>query len=278
MPEGPEVKLSAEALKPLVVGKLIRMVNSFHSGRYYHAVPEGLEEFLNTFENSACTIKNIQVKGKLMYWSFSNDYYMLCTFGMTGQWSETDSKHTCIGIVLYDIDPVKPVSMIYFNDARHFGTIKFIKGKKELNKKLDTLGPDMLSAPPDDKDFAARIVSKNNKSIAEVLMNQRCLSGVGNYIKAEALYRAGISPWRQCNRINDDELKRLRQSIIDVMTESYAAQGATLATYKTVSGEEGSFASQLKVYGRNIDPYGNTVKSEETLDKRTSWWVPGIQK
>lgn len=268
-----------------MVEKIVGKILTFSTGRYAANLPEGLKEFHNSFREltdigymvSSCKIVDVQTKGKLMYWTFDNGWYMLCTFGMTGQWSATGEKHACLSVRLYDIDSKKDVS-VYFNDPRHFGTIKFIKGLDSLNKKLDSLGPDMLSASPSVLIFTKIIINQKNKTIAEVLMNQKYISGVGNYVKAEALYRAGISPWHKCSLLTPDKIVKLRDSIIAVLQESYQAQGATLATYKTVSGEKGSFAEKFRVYGKDKDPLGNQVISEETPDKRTSWWVPSIQK
>ena len=272
MPEGPEVKIITEQLAKEIQGKYLRGIWSI-DGRYQHSDPEGSDLI-----DIPCKILEINCKGKFIYWKFDNDWSMWNTLGMTGEWSIGSRSHPAMKLWISEDNSSKDGFDVFFNDIRHFGTMKFVKGQQELIKKLNSIGYDMLSGPPDDKTFASIIMKQDKKSIAEVLMNQKYFSGVGNYIKSEALYRAGISPWRYCAALTFDDLGKLRQSIIDVMTESYAARGATLATYKTVSGDEGSFASQLKVYGKKFDPKGNPVTSEETLDKRTSWWVPSIQK
>ncbi|CAM6003616.1 unnamed protein product [Sphagnum balticum] len=87
-----------------------------------------------------------------------------------------------------------------FNDPRHFGTIKFTHKKADLDAKLKELGWDPLAYPYDthERFITSRLASAKyaNKTIGEVLMNQSLFAGVGNYIRAEALYEAGISPWR----------------------------------------------------------------------------------
>ena len=62
------------------------------------------------------------------------------------------------------------------------------------------------------------------------------------------------------------------------MESSYQHQGATISTYKTVYGEEGRYSTLFKVYGKKLDPGGNKIVSETTPDKRTTHWVPSIQK
>jgi formamidopyrimidine-DNA glycosylase len=120
-------------------------------------------------------------------------------------------------------------------------------------------------------------LSKTSKSIAEVLMDQGIFSGVGNYIRAEALYLCKLSPWRQANKLSQDEIKALCQACMDVMQESYQHQGATIHTYKTVYGEEGKYSTLFKVYGQKQDPEGRKIIKQATPDKRTIHWCPEIQ-
>lgn len=282
MPEGPEVKIITEQLAKKIENQYLWFFEKAIGSRYTHVNPDGTDELIKALP---LKIIKIACKGKFIYWQLENDWSVWNTLGMTGSWSVIprhtkfgEKEHPAILLGISEKPEKEYETWAVFSDVRHFGTIKFVKGKGELDKKLKSFGPDMLSAPPDVNTFYKIVTRQGKKSIAEVLMNQKYLSGVGNYIKAEALYRAEISPWRYCALLTIDDTAKLRQSIIDVMTESYNAQGATLATYKTVSGEEGSFASQLKVYGKLNDPYGNPITSEETLDKRTTWWVPAIQK
>lgn len=265
MPEGVEVKLCADLIRPLVVGKTTA---SFHvSGRYRSSDPEGLKEFTDKSK-----VLDVQTQGKFMYWSFENDWYMYCTFGMTGQWSPKKGKHPALGITFTD------GSEIYFNDPRHFGTIKFVKGKTVVQKKLSELGWDPLKGQ--DSNAIVYVVMKlkaSSKNIADALMNQSIFAGVGNYIRAEALYASKISPWRNANSLTVNEVATLCENIVSVMQDSYAHQGATIQTYATPYGEEGRYSGCFKVYGQKQDPLGNSIKKEATPDGRTIHWCPAIQ-
>ena len=59
---------------------------------------------------------------------------------------------------------------------------------------LARLGPDPLRSDSDGALAYARI-SRSRVSIGALLMNQEVLCGVGNVYRAEALYRAGLSPF-----------------------------------------------------------------------------------
>jgi formamidopyrimidine-DNA glycosylase len=148
-----------------------------------------------------------------------------------------------------------------------------------LDKKLASLGPDMLNDPPDADNFRNRLHNRGDgKTLAEVLMNQGVFSGVGNYVKAEALYLAELSPHRRCESLTLNEVERLRQQVIAVMRASYANDGATIRSYLNVDSTKGGMKTRFLVYGNRTDPMGNPVVKEETADGRTTHWVPTVQK
>jgi formamidopyrimidine-DNA glycosylase len=265
MPEGVEVKLSADLIRPLVVGKTT--ASFYMSGRYKSSDPEGLKEFTDKSK-----VLDVRTKGKFMYWSFENDWYMYCTFGMTGQWSPKKGKHPALGITFVD------GSEIYFNDPRHFGTIKFVKGEANLKKKLAELGWDPLTQDiSTHSDLLFRKILMSPKPIGELLMDQKIFAGVGNYIRAEALYQAKVSPWRRGLDFSKESLTDLCESCVNVMEESQSYQGATIQTYATPYGEEGKYSGLFKVYGQKQDPLGNPIKKEITPEGRTIHWCPAIQ-
>lgn len=260
---------------------------SGQKSRYASTPPEGLKEFLTSFRTdtirmiaiSECKVVSVKTRGKFMYWEFSNGWYLLCTFGMSGQWSPKQGKHVCLDITLYDDKVNVETFNIYFNDPRHFGTIKFVKGEDQLKTKLSELGWDPLQ---DDltkySDWLIGVLSKTSKPIGQLLMDQSLFAGVGNYIRAEALYLAKMSPWKPANQFSKDDAQNLFQACIDVMQTSYQYQGATIQTYKTAYGEEGRYSSCFKVYGKKTDPLGNKIIKEDTPDKRTIHWCPTVQK
>lgn len=284
MPEGPELKASCDHLNKVLLNK--RIINFFTSftGRYASKPPEGHEEILkNLKDRGAPRVIEIGVKGKFMFWvlRFPQDddiWSFWITYGMSGQWSFIEGKHAAYGIYFNESgNQTQTHKFMKFNDPRHFGTLKFVRGRKALEKKLSTIGPDMLSDPPSPEIFAQRILRKPERTICEALLDQASISGVGNYIKSEALYRAKITPLRSVKDITPYEYVLLRDSIVDVCKEAYEARGSTISTYKNVDDVPGTGQFAFRVYGREVDPLGNQVKHDTTPDGRTSWWVPDIQ-
>lgn len=287
MPEGVEVKISAELIRPLVEGKKIISVDTHPSSRYAVVDPDGFKGFKNSLsKTNPVNIIKVSTKGKLMYWTFSNEYYMTCAFGMTGQWSPIKGKHPCIIVKYIDNDEDK---LIYFNDPRHFGNIAFYNSFTQLNAKISSLGWDPLQDSLDTiktetttktgwLPYLTKTIRASKKPIGQLLMDQSIFAGVGNYIRAEALYLSKLSPWRAGNMMTADEIKGLCESIIAVMNESYKYQGATILTYKDAYGNEGKYSSVFKVYNQKLDPLGNKIIKEDTPDKRTIHWCPTIQR
>ena len=225
------------------------------SGRFLKKSPDISVFIGRKFDNISC-------KGKFIWFECESNI-IFNTLGMTGSWSLTKTQHSRISIEF------ETNETIYFNDIRSFGTFQ-VKIKDDLNKKLKSIGPDMLSAPPSCKDFTSILRKKDNKNICEVLMNQNVVSGIGNYIKAESLWLSRINPFASIKDLTDDHLRVLYFAVLFVIRNSYASQGATLQTYYTFDDEKGSYVDQLYIYGKKKDWHGYDVIKAETPDKRTT--------
>jgi len=276
MPEAAEVKLSADLISKKLIDQNIVNVFCGKSSRYKINRPEGFNLFVNRLCNSPIKIQDINTKGKFMYWSFEDDWYMFCTFGMTGQWVYKEDKHTCLGI--YFGKNAYEYKDIYFNDPRHFGTIKFTNNKKDLEDKLNSLGWDPFNGLSEEDFNFVYEKCQSKKPIGQILLNQSIFCGVGNYIRAESLYRAKISPWRLGIDLSKDEIKNLCREITNIVNEAYRNNGATISTYKTSNGDKGLYSDFFKVYKRRKDFLGNDIIKERTPEGRSIYWCPYIQK
>ena len=268
MPEGPEVRIVTDALARTLSGRQVTGITYLY-GRYTkHGPPEGHAEISSVLPQN---VSVVSCKGKFIYIQLQNEWSIWNTLGMTGSWSSTLQKHSRAQLHLDD------GSSVYFNDIRNFGTLKYVYGQAHLQKKLKTIGPDMLAEDVDDATFIARIRSKNARVITENLMDQTVVSGVGNYLKSECLYFAGISPHRICSSISDQELSRLNDTIKAVIRQSYKTGGATIYTFQNFEGEKGQYTSRFAVYNQENDPQGREVQSFTSPEGRTTFWVPEAQ-
>jgi DNA-formamidopyrimidine glycosylase len=262
VPEGPEI------------ANFVRSINSFLSegdqllsvvplsGRYTRKPIEGLAK-----TQFPLTVESVGCKGKFIYWKFQNtDVVIFNTLGMSGAWSNAP-RHARVKFETSEGD-------LFFNDARNFGTLKFCN-RSDLKRKLESLGPDMLNENVKPIDFKMRMWQYPNLTLAEALMNQGIVSGVGNYLKADSLWMAKLSPHRLVSQCTVDDLDRLHESVRSVIKTAYLNGGSTILTYKGFDGENGKHT--MLVYGRKTDPNGEEVIREDTKDGRTTWWVPRVQ-
>jgi formamidopyrimidine-DNA glycosylase len=267
MPEGPECRKVAESLAKFISNKKLVEVKLL-SGRYIKKNPGGFESF---YQDLPASIAGVGVHGKFIYWILNKEYSLWITLGMTGSWGAVERKHSRVKFSFED------GTVVYFNDQRNFGTLKFVRGKHQLIEKLNSLGPDMLSEEVSAQTFISKVRKKNNHNICKVLMDQSVICGVGNYVKADSLWLAKINPHLNVSEINDNDLSILNECIQKVLKESYDSGGATIKTYENFDGEKGEYAERFLVYNRKTDLDGNKVIMEHTTDGRTTHWSPKRQ-
>jgi formamidopyrimidine-DNA glycosylase len=287
MPEIAEVALTAEILEKYLKNKTLISFD-FITGRYTKKNPDGYHDFINALP---LKVKKINSRGKFLWFELfepnnrSNIWYIWNTFGLTGMWSFDEIPH--IRAVL----SFKNNLAAYFADMRNFGTFKFSQDSDALKKKLEELSPDFLK----DNDFNLDRIKKYKIPIVKILMDQKKVgSGIGNYLAAEILYRAGISPHRLGSDLSDDDIDNLSYWIKYVVKLSYMDNHIG---YMSNLDEEAKKISRKKyhpdiklkektfdflVYKKKIDPYGNKVKVDKIVgtgpNKRSTYWVPAVQK
>ena len=268
MPEGPECRKCAISFGEYAGGEILENIEVI-SGRYLKSPLPGLKDLQ---EDLPLMIQGVGVHGKFIYVIFDGKTNLWSTLGMTGAWQKNETKHSRIKLSF------KSGKSIYFNDMRNFGTLKYCQDAKLLASKLESLGPDMLADDITNESFISQMRKNNHHNITKTLMDQSVVSGVGNYIKAEALWLARLSPHRKVSDISDSSLKILNKAIKSVMKESFISGGATIRSYKDFFGESGDYSSRFMVYNQKKDPDGNEVVKEKTPDGRTTHWVPEVQR
>jgi formamidopyrimidine-DNA glycosylase len=267
MPEGVEVTLFAKSLDQYLSGKSLVSLQIL-GGRYTKKDPENAPEFIQSLP---LKINKVSNKGKFLWFEFENNMIMTSTLGMTGGWTKRHTKHAKIKFELENNE------FLYFTDVRNFGTIGFLKDSKKLQSKIKSLGRDVVNENIPDIDFISLLRKYNKSNICDVLMRQDILSGIGNYIKAEALWLSKIYPMSNLEDLDDHVLIDLKYSIKKVCELSLNNGGASIRDYFNLESDKGESTDFFNVYGKKIDSTGNTVHRDETPDKRTTHWSPDHQ-
>jgi DNA-formamidopyrimidine glycosylase len=258
MPETVEVSIIVDKIEKKFKNSSIHNI-VINSGRYMsHNYPIGYTKFIKLLPSK---IISFNTKGKFIYIILENNVSIWITFGLTGELSLQPTKYSHI---TFETN----IGNFYFNDVRNFGTIKFSFDKEELNKKLKTLGPDPLIEEITRNDFI-KILRRSNlqkKVIATVLMNQKIISGIGNYLRSEILYTAKISPFRKISDLTDQDLTTIWKAMNNIIMKSY-----------NIQRKNGLHTYPFAIYQQNITPRGEKVLSK-SIDGRTVWYVPSVQK
>jgi formamidopyrimidine-DNA glycosylase len=215
-------------------------------------------------------VKEVYNRGKFIYMD-CGDTAIAITLGMTGNFGLENGKHSRLKFTFSDIGDV------YFVDARNFGTVRMIT-KKELERKLDWLGLDPIESDLDFSYVSTCLTLNTDKTLAEVLMNQKHFAGIGNYLKAEVLWHSRLSPNRIAGTLSAEEVNALKDALMKVPRMSFENQGASIRNYTTPTKEKGKFSELFEVYGKKSDREGNAVIKETTRDKRSTYWAPARQR
>lgn len=144
--------------------------------------------------------------------------------------------------------------ILRFNDPRRFGLMALIpEAKLAGHKWFQALGPEPL-APGFDGAALARRLGGRQTSLKAALMDQRTVAGLGNIYVCEALFRAGLSPFRRAGTVAGARSRRLARAIRAVLQAAIAAGGSSLRDHRQPSGELGLFQHRFAVYGREGKP------------------------
>ncbi len=270
MPEAPESQTLVDNLKKLTQGQRLTGVTAV-GGRYASkAIPGLTQEFID----SSHPIENIRRHGKAIVFDLSTHDHIVVTLGMTGKFSLQKEKHASVEFEYGDALEKKK---FYFVDQRRFGTVRIIPTSK-LESTLPKLGWDALTEEVDTERVKADLNDvKANTCVGTALLDSSVFSGIGNYLRAEILYEAGVSPWKHCSDLSEKNIQDICEQSRKITLRSYELGGNTIENFVDLEGGSGKFFAELKVYGKRKDPDGNEVIAEKTPEGRTIHWVPATQ-
>jgi len=301
MPEINEVKRYADFLNLHLKNQNISEINIIN-GRYKKHGPFLLYNELK--KDLPIKVLDVKTKGKFLYLILDNNYYILSTLGLSGGWTFLNKKtnnynHPIIleylkkeNIDSYMATSLKHLNVefktekgsIYFYDTLSFGTLKVINSEEELNKKLNTIGPDIMDEKTTFDIFKEKINKNINlkKEIGIVLLNQKIISGIGNYLRADILWLSKISPFRKVNKLSEDELELIYHNARVLTWGDYNYKDALKLKIITKKDKIPSdYNRDFFVYYEDTDIYGNKVTKEELYEgsqKRFIYWVKNYQK
>ena len=156
-------------------------------------------------------------------------------------------------------------SQVDFSDMRKFGWVDLCQTDAlASHRHIEKLGIDALSQKFTPEVFQAFLLRSPKKPIGALLLEQEKIAGIGNIYRSEALYRAGILPWRPSGTLTPKESTLLHGHIKQVLREAVRLRGTTDGDFRDTDGKRGSFQKRLYVYGRT----GELCKKCDTIIER----------
>ena len=86
-----------------------------------------------------------------------------------------------------------------------------------IERRLSGLGPDLLAPDYDPAEALARLRAHPSVTIAEALMLQSVVAGIGNVYKSETLFLEKVSPFVTVAELDDAALERILKRARDLM-------------------------------------------------------------
>jgi len=221
------------------------------------------------------TIERVRAEGKHLIVELSGDLQLRSHMRMHGSWhlyrpGERWRKRRDDMRVVIETDEWVAVAfnvpIAEFHDARSLAR----------QEDLREIGPDLLAETFDAEEAKRRIRARGDDEIADVIVNQRVVSGIGNEYKSELLFLAGVHPYARVSDVSDarlDELLRIARRLMLANIRKRSPQRVTTFSLDP--------AQSKYVYGRGKQPCrkcGTPVEfAKQGLYARPTYWCPRCQ-
>ena len=242
MPEGDSLARAARRLQVLV-GQRIE-AESPHPRAAVKRIAERID---------GRRLQSVEASGKNLLLRFEGGVVVRSHLRMTGRWLVRDRAARVLG---------RPWLVLRGDERQAL----LLNGPvlELVDRAVRRLGPDILDEPPALDAMIANLRRDPRRAIGDALLSQRLVAGIGNMWKAEALWEAGVSPWRRVGDLGDEELRA-------VLTAAHRLMTASVAT-----GRE-----QRRIYNRAGRPCrrcGTPIRARgQGDDNRTAYWCPTCQ-
>lgn len=240
MPELPEVETVVRTNRPRLIGRRIVAFES-HWPRQARPNPDAVRDGI-----VGRTIRNLSRRAKWIVFDLDDGSHLLVHLRMSGRfgWSnEPEGSNSHHIRATWDLDNGQ---QLCFHDARKFGRIVFTR---DFNQETAGLGVEPL-----DRAFTTAVLTnllhRRARRLKPLLLDQSVIAGLGNIYTDEALFRAGLHPLLQSDRLNGTQIASLRDSIRHVLRAGIRHNGTSIDWVYP----EGQMQQRLMVYGRAGEP------------------------
>jgi endonuclease-8 len=261
MPEGDTIRKLANALGPVLTGRL---------------VITGHARTTQQVDLAGTRLGRVYPQGKHLFIELDADRLLRSHLGMWGSWhgyapGEVWRKPRRQASIVLDTGERLYVC---FNALQ----VEILRRSGVRRQILDTvLGPDLLADPLDYAQIIqrARALCAAATPLMDLLLNQRIACGIGNVYKSEVLFVTGWHPKTPLGQLTDEQLLAIYRQASQLLSQN-TGRGPRITRWANDD------AGRLWVYGRRGQPClrCEAVIRSAKLGKgmRTTYWCPSCQK
>ena len=246
MPEGPEIRRAADAVAEALEGHPVSEV--------FFGLPE-----LKPFESQllGAVVRAVECRGKALLIRFDNGLTIYSHNQLYGRWYTGEAG--------FYPDSKRQLRMALRN--RHHAALLFsasdiaVMRDEEVDQHpfLRKLGPDVLDPALDRQQLIERLQRPEfqRRQLGGLLTQQAFVAGLGNYLRCEILFVAGLAPGRKVSSCGPESLARVADAILRLSRQSYQTGGITndLQRAERLMAEGASFEeARFHVFRRSGQP------------------------
>ena len=274
MPEGDTIYRAARALGHVLEGKVVTRFET------------ALAPLASVDDNTPVagrTVEKVESRGKWLLIHFSGDLILVTHMLMSGSWHlyRSGERWRRSRREMRAVIATAEFEAVAFNvPVAKFYTASTLA----RNSTIPKLGPDLLGAKFAADEAKTRLLVHGDEQIANVLLNQRVMAGLGNVYKSEVLFACGIHPFRQVDTLAPAEidciLERARR-FLEANVKDGADGGMVTYTGLRRTTRASDPGARLWVYrrqGKECRRCGaKIVMQRQGPGARSTYWCPVCQ-
>jgi len=287
MPELPEVEIVRQSLNKKIRQKKVKKV-IIRNRNLRIKISNNFEKVL---ENKI--ICKVDRFSKYLIIFLSNNKFCLIHLGMSGTIHLLDlrNKKNSTNLSFYN-SPFLPkkhnhVEIIFdnfriiYNDPRRFGFFQIIKNYKDLKKRFIHLGPEPFNNNFNLKYFL-QFKKDKNRTIKDLLMDQKFVSGIGNIYASEILFLSKVNPQKKIKLLTSKQCIQIISNSRKVLSNAIDKGGSSIRDFKNTNGIKGGYQDSFRVYqreGMNCKLQNCTGKiKKKVITNRSTFFCDFCQK
>jgi len=246
MPEGPEIRRAADKIEAVLKDKTVEKIE-------FGLQP--LQKFAKPLKGSR--VLSLETRGKALLTHFASGHTIYSHNQLYGVWRvvKRDKLPKTNRQLRLAIHTDQHSALLYSASDISVWETQHI----EQHPFLKRIGPDILNLQLTWRAVAERLQSRafSGRALNSVYLDQAFLAGLGNYLRSEILFVAGIDPAGKARDLSNAQVGKLARTTLSISQRSYALAGVTLPErqYKALKKQGLTYGkARFFVFGRASQP------------------------